>query len=162
MSRAHVKSLIWQRQEFGGAAEIGPGGSAVWSRLINLFLCRPHRALIWRPEFLSCQTTETWKLNSFTSWPNQRQGAFSWPNWIWLKISQNWLKYFNPFLLIRVQHFWPPKQARKPRSHASPKLRLTDSLTHLLTGVKCRATSVAKKNADLVEVGTPYQPHQPH
>ena len=36
------------------------------------------------------------------------------------------------------------KQARKPRSYASPKLRLTDSLTHLLTGVKCRATSVAK------------------
>ena len=37
------------------------------------------------------------------------------------------------------------KQARKPRSYASPKLRLTDSLTDLLTGVKCRATSVAKK-----------------
>ena len=32
------------------------------------------------------------------------------------------------------------EQARKPRSYASPKLRLT----HLLTGVKCRATSVAK------------------
>ena len=31
-------------------------------------------------------------------------------------------------------------QARKPRSYASPKLRLT----YLLTGVKCRATSVAK------------------
>ena len=39
------------------------------------------------------------------------------------------------------------KQARKPRSYASPKLRLTDSLTHLLTGVKCRATSVAKKKS---------------
>ena len=39
------------------------------------------------------------------------------------------------------------KQARKPRSYASPKLcRLTD----LLTGVKCRATSVAK-NARLNE-----------
>ena len=37
------------------------------------------------------------------------------------------------------------KQARKPRSYASSKLRLTDSLTDLLTGVKCRATSVAKK-----------------
>ena len=36
------------------------------------------------------------------------------------------------------------KQARKPRSYASPKLRLTDSLTDLLTGVKCRATSIAK------------------
>ena len=36
------------------------------------------------------------------------------------------------------------KQARKPRSYASPKLRPTHSLTHLLTGVKCRATSVAK------------------
>ena len=33
----------------------------------------------------------------------------------------------------------------KPRSYASLKLRLTDSLTYLLTGVKCRATSVAKK-----------------
>ena len=29
--------------------------------------------------------------------------------------------------------------------YASPKLRNYDSLTHLLTGVKCRATSVAKK-----------------
>ena len=38
------------------------------------------------------------------------------------------------------------KQAPKPRSYASPKLcPLTDSLTYLLTGVKCRATSVAKK-----------------
>ena len=33
------------------------------------------------------------------------------------------------------------QQARKPRSYASSKLRLT----HSLTGVKCRATSVAKK-----------------
>ena len=33
------------------------------------------------------------------------------------------------------------KQARKPRSYASPKLWPSD----LLTGVKCRATSVAKK-----------------
>ena len=32
------------------------------------------------------------------------------------------------------------KQARKPRSYASSKLRAC----HLLTGVKCRATSVAK------------------
>ena len=40
-----------------------------------------------------------------------------------------------------------PKQARKPRSYASPKLcPLTYLLTHLLTGVKCRATSVAKKS----------------
>ena len=38
------------------------------------------------------------------------------------------------------------KQARKPRSYASPKLRLTYRLTYLLTGVKCRATSVAKNN----------------
>ena len=36
------------------------------------------------------------------------------------------------------------EQARKPRSYASLKLRLTDSLTDLLTRVKCRATSVAK------------------
>ena len=40
---------------------------------------------------------------------------------------------------IQIQN--TTKQARKPRSYASPKLRLT----HLLTGVKCRATSVAKK-----------------
>ena len=33
------------------------------------------------------------------------------------------------------------KQARKPRSYASPKLCTP---THSLTGVKCRATSVAK------------------
>ena len=37
-------------------------------------------------------------------------------------------------------HYGEVKQARKPRSYASPKLLLTDSLT----GVKCRATSVAK------------------
>ena len=35
----------------------------------------------------------------------------------------------------------PIKQARKPRSYASPKLRPSD----WLTGVRCRATSVAKK-----------------
>ena len=39
------------------------------------------------------------------------------------------------------------KQARKPRSYASLKLRPSDSLTHLLTRVKSRATSVAKKHA---------------
>ena len=38
------------------------------------------------------------------------------------------------------------KQARKPRSYASPKLcPLNHLITYLLTGVKCRATSVAKK-----------------
>jgi len=37
--------------------------------------------------------------------------------------------------------FQAPQQARKPQSYASPKLRLTD----LLSGVECRATSVAKK-----------------
>ena len=37
------------------------------------------------------------------------------------------------------------KQARKPRSYASPKLcPLNHLITYLLTGVKCRATSVAK------------------
>ena len=45
-------------------------------------------------------------------------------------------------LISTPQHL--EKQARKPRSYASPKLRLTDSPTHWLTGVKCRATSVAK------------------
>ena len=39
------------------------------------------------------------------------------------------------------------EQARKPRSYASSKLRLTHSLTYSLTGVKCRATSVAKNLA---------------
>ena len=34
------------------------------------------------------------------------------------------------------------KQARKPRSYASPKLSATESLT----GVRCRATSVAKNH----------------
>ena len=36
------------------------------------------------------------------------------------------------------------KQARKPRSYASPKLRPTQRLR----GVKCRATSVAKNLVD--------------
>ena len=40
------------------------------------------------------------------------------------------------------------KQARKPRSYASPKLWPTHLLTYSLTGVKCRATSVAK-NIDI-------------
>ena len=39
----------------------------------------------------------------------------------------------------------PIKQARKPRSYASLKLRPSDLLTHSLTRVKSRATSVAKK-----------------
>ena len=44
-----------------------------------------------------------------------------------------------------LTHFTLCKQARKPRSYASPKLcPPTYLLTHLLTGVKCRATSVAK------------------
>ena len=41
------------------------------------------------------------------------------------------------------------KQARKPRSCASLKLRPTHLLTYLLTRVKCRATSVAKKGVKL-------------
>ena len=39
-----------------------------------------------------------------------------------------------------------PEQARKAPSYASPKLSLAD----LLTGVKCRATSVAKKKRQVV------------
>ena len=39
------------------------------------------------------------------------------------------------------------KQARKPRSYASLKLRLTYSLTHILTKVKSTATSVAKNRS---------------
>ena len=37
------------------------------------------------------------------------------------------------------------EQARKPQSYASRKLSPTEWLTHSLKGVKCRATSVAKK-----------------
>ena len=39
------------------------------------------------------------------------------------------------------------KTSSQAPSYASPKLWPTDSLTHWLTGVKCRATSVANKNA---------------
>ena len=42
------------------------------------------------------------------------------------------------------------KQASKPRSYASSKLRPTDWLTHLLTWVKCRATRVAKNQCTYV------------
>ena len=46
------------------------------------------------------------------------------------------------FVAIEVYPLFnsPLEQARKPRSYASSKLRACD----LLTGVKCRATSVAK------------------
>ena len=48
----------------------------------------------------------------------------------------------QPYWLVNSkQDLWLQKQARKPRSYASSKLRLNYSLT----GVKCRATSVAKK-----------------
>ena len=46
---------------------------------------------------------------------------------------------------IRLEAFLARNKLAKPRSYTSLKLRLTDSLTYLLTGVKCRATSVAKK-----------------
>ena len=47
------------------------------------------------------------------------------------------------------------KQARKPRSYASPKLRPTQRLT----GVKCRATSVSKKISSSGQSrGTPSPP----
>ena len=50
------------------------------------------------------------------------------------------------------------KQARKPRSYASSKLRLTDSPT----GVKCRATSVAKKHVVLNCIALYYADVRPH
>ena len=63
------------------------------------------------------------------------------------------------------------KQASKPRSYASSKLRPTDWLTHVLTWVKCRATSVAKNELrmdvpaqSLPAIDTPAQgklSHQP-
>ena len=45
------------------------------------------------------------------------------------------------FLNYKYVGKYQEKQARKPRSYASSKLCL---LAHSLTGVKCRATSVAK------------------
>ena len=61
-------------------------------------------------------------------------------------LAQTLLRYLSQKMTAQFQFFQslPHKQARKPRSYASPKLRLT----HLLTGVKCRATSVAKKEYD--------------
>ena len=51
-----------------------------------------------------------------------------------------------------MQNFWREKasirkQARKPRSYASSKLC---PLTHSLTGVRCRATSIAKKGVSAI------------
>ena len=46
-------------------------------------------------------------------------------------------------LKIVVKTTFVGKQARKPQSYASSKLC---PLTDLLTGVRCRATSVAKKH----------------
>ena len=61
-----------------------------------------------------------------------------------LKIHLRDVNYFSYFscVLFRfhiLERF--KKQARKPRSYASSKLRLTDRLA----GLKCRATSVVKK-----------------
>ena len=72
-----------------------------------------------------------------------------------LRRSQGW--NFNPLPLISVRHtlhfetdeekkVLGFKQARKPRSYASSKLRLT----YRLTGVECRATSVAKNISNIV------------
>ena len=47
------------------------------------------------------------------------------------------------FLNYKYVGKYQEKQARKPRSYASSKLC---PLAHSLTGVKCRATSVAKKH----------------
>ena len=43
------------------------------------------------------------------------------------------------------------KTSSQAPSYASPKLRPSHLLTYLLTGVKCRATSVANKKVSLVE-----------
>ena len=51
----------------------------------------------------------------------------------------------NNIIITRPGIFLLNQQARKPRSYASLKLRPTHLLTYLLTRVKCRATSVAKK-----------------
>ena len=60
-----------------------------------------------------------------------------------LKIHQRDDNYFSNFsCVLFLFHILEgfEKQTRKPRSYASPKLRPT----HLLTGVKCRATSVER------------------
>ena len=59
--------------------------------------------------------------------------------WIELREVRN-LKTFPQGAIYRVE-LRKVKQARKPRSYASSKL----SLTYSRTGVRCRATSVAKK-----------------
>ena len=54
---------------------------------------------------------------------------------------------------VRKSFPWHPhKQARKPRSYASPKLWPTHLLTYSLTGVKCRATSVAKNTTNSIQL----------
>ena len=56
---------------------------------------------------------------------------------------------FLAYLQVGKTQPKPNKQARKPRSYASLKLRpSSDLLTYSLTRVKCRATSVAKKARD--------------
>ena len=61
------------------------------------------------------------------------------------KYQLHWLSYVDELYCkcTPIQFFIAKadsQQARKPRSYASPKLSPTDSLT----GVRCRATSVAK------------------
>ena len=72
-------------------------------------------------------------------------------NWMLLAMHTSYLSraqraLFRVQISVRCKFFQiERKQARKPRSYASPKLcPLTHLPTHSLTGVKCRATSVAK------------------
>ena len=61
-------------------------------------------------------------------------------------ILSNWLQ-FKCFYLEYMNWCLGKKERNKLASlgYASPKLRNYDLITDLLTGVKCRATSVAKK-----------------
>ena len=61
-------------------------------------------------------------------------------------VVQNYVQNMLRFESKMSQNF--AVYTRKPRSYASSKLRLTD----LLTGVKCRATTVAKKVIGLPSV----------
>ena len=49
------------------------------------------------------------------------------------------------YMIFAFVFFSPTITSSQAPSYASPKLWITYSLTHLLTGVRCRATSVAKK-----------------
>ena len=67
------------------------------------------------------------------------------------------------YICLKLQkciYFKLKKNKLASLGYASPKLRLTYRLTYLLTGVKCRATSVAKNQFKLIEKTIPSLPHE--